>query len=147
MSTLNRPEYLILTHTVNACIHFGKAYIIQSRATQQANILKAFGEWIPMPTFDKAIARLKKRWNLWKQHRTKTVRGIGKVWTSSITHVSWALVIKMRRMGLLTAGQMIQLRRIFDGMQKRGPAKLRATPATQDGKTGKASHHAFLFPT
>ena len=147
MAKLNNPEFHILMQLVNSCIHFGKTYIIQSIPTQQALILKASGEWIPLSTFNKAIRRLKDGWHYWKQHRTKKIRGIGNVWTSSITYLSWACVIEMRRKCLLTKGHMAQLRRIFDGMKKRGPAKLEAPPAALNTENGKVSQHAFLFPT
>ena len=131
MNRLNLPDLLFLKHTINTCIHFRKTYHIQSRNTQRAGILKRFGVAIPVPTFDRAIRRSKERWGLMKQHRTGKVRGGGYRWTSAITGISWVLVMLMWKLGELTREQFEALKGIFGLVKKRGPAKLRATPAAQ----------------
>ena len=131
MNRLNYSDLLLLKHTVNTCLYFGKTYHIQSRDTQRAFILKRYGVAIPIATFDRAIKRVKAGWGLLKQHRTRRVQGAGHKWTSAITGISWMLVMLMWRLGELTREQFEALKRILGLVKKRGPAKLRATPAAQ----------------
>ena len=147
MNRLNLPDLLLLKHTINTCIHFGKTYHFQSRNTQRALILKRFGVAIPLPTFDRAIKRSKKRWGLMKQHRTGKITGGGYRWTSAITGISWLLVMFMYKLGELTREQFEALKRIFGLVKERGPAKLRATPAAQQVRTERAANKPSLSPT
>ena len=147
MNKLNLADQLLVQHTFNACIFFRKTYHCQSRATQQRLILKRYGELIPIPTLDRSIRRLKDRWGLMKKHRTGKVRGGGYRWTSAITGISWMLVLRMRKLGVLTYEQFKELKVIFGLVKKRGPAKLRATPAAQQVRRERSGHEPSLSPT
>ena len=147
MNKLNHPDRLILLHTLNTCLFHRMSYHWQSRFTQKALILKRFGEEIPMSTFDRSIRRLKKRWNLWKQHRTGKVTGGGHRWTSAITSVSFPLVMRAWKAGLLTYEQFKELKRILGLLKQRGPAKLRATPALPERLKGASASDLFDVPT
>jgi len=147
MENLNQPEYFILQHTFNTCLFHKRTYHWQSRATQITGIFKRFRGLIPMATFDKGIRRLKDRFHFKKQHRTGKVRGGGYRWTSSLTFMTFEVVTMMRERGMITYEQFREFLVILGITKKRGPAKLRATPAAQDVKTGKSRDEAFLFPT
>jgi len=147
MNKLNFPDLLLLKHTFNTCIFFHKTYHYQSRATQQALILKRYGVAIPMPTLDRAIRRLKDLWGLRKQHRTGKVTGGGHRWTSAITSISFELVMFVYKLGELTREQFEELKRILGLAKKRGPAKLQAPPTRRAVETEGPGHEPPLSPT
>ena len=146
MNKLNFPDQLLLRHTINTCIYYGKTYHWQSRETQRAGILKRFGVEISVPTFDRAIRRTKDRWGLMKQHRTGNVKGVGCKWTSAITGMSWMLVMLMYRLGEVSYEQFKRLKEIFGLVKKRGPAKLQAPPASKQDRRERSGNEPSLSP-
>ena len=147
MQTLPFSDLLFLTHTVNTCIFFGKSYHFQSRNTQRAGILKRFGVAISVLTLDRAIRRSKDRYNLLKQHRSGSASGNGFSWKTSLTSLTWDLVMFMWKLGELTREQFKALKRIFGIMKKRGPAKLQARPAFPERVKGPNDGDLFDVPT
>lgn len=147
MQTLPFSDLLFLKHTVNTCIFFGKSYHFQSRNTQRAGILKRFGVAISVLTLDRAIRRSKDRYNLLKQHRSGSASGNGFSWKTSLTSLTWGLVMFMWRLGELTREQFKALKRIFGIMKKRGPAKLRATKALPERLKGASDGFLSDVPT
>lgn len=100
-----------------------------------------------MPTFDRGIRRLKDRFHFKKQHRTGKAKNGGYRWTSSLTFMTFEVVMMMRKRGMITYEQLREFLVLLGINKKRGPAKLKATPAAQGITTGKEKDDAFLFPT
>ena len=146
MRTLPFSDLLLLKHTVNTCLFFGRHYHFQSRNTQRAGILKRYGVAISLPTFDRAIRRSKDRYKLWKQHRSGSTSGVGYSWKTSLTILTWDLVMFMWRLGELTRDQFEALKRIFGMLKKRGPAKLRAPQALTEQFEGATDDRTFIVP-
>ena len=136
-----------LRHIVNSCIHFRKSYITQSRATQLAGIKKGFGVEFSMSTLDRAISRGKKWYGVPKTHRSGSVNGNGYLWKSSLTKLTWKLVMFMWRLHLLTGEQFKALKRILGIVKQRGPAKLRAPRAPSERLESADEGDLFGVPT
>lgn len=127
-----RPTFsdlLLLQHLGNSCAKFRKQYILQSRATQRAGILKGFDVLLPESTFDRSI-RKDKDWEwMWKQHRSGSLNGNGYSWKTSLTYLTFKGLMYLWKHHLITRETFETLKRIF-GLVKNGrPEDAKRPPA------------------